>query len=176
MAVIASLVVGINNATSKGGSSRPLSTPADRARFLQRHRSAAAFIIGKKTAAIEDYSKTGVPIFVLTRSPEALELTNPLIEQVNVEAGLADAVLHITTRITGDVVVEAGQSLLLELSREGLIDVLELTISPIVGDGDYLDLQKLLSYFVITSDLEVDGTRLLECRNKRDSTDCESNS
>lgn len=170
MTVIASLVVGSNGASSLEGRSHGLSTKADRARFLARHRSAAAFIIGKKSAAIESYSASHVPIFIFTRSTERLNLPHPLMQQVTVDRNLAEITQLIDLRIEGDIVVEAGASLLAALIDVGVIEILELSISPIAGDGDFINLAELLSTFEILSDLDVDGTRLLECRYQRNST------
>lgn len=172
MALIASLVVGINGATSLGGKSTPLSTPSDRERFLQRHRSAAAFIIGKKSALIESYSASHVPIFVFTRKSEALNLPHPLMQQVTVNRGdLAEISRRIDQGIEGDIVVEAGASLLTALIEEGVIELLELSISPISGDGDFIDIDALLGNFEYSEVASSDGTRLLQCRYKGDTAD-----
>jgi riboflavin biosynthesis pyrimidine reductase len=172
MTVIASIVLGSNGAASLRGGSQGLSTPADRTRFLERHRSASAFIIGKKSAAIESYAKSRVPIFVLTRSSEKLDLTHPLMEQVTVNENLAEAICRISQSIPGNIVVEAGPSLLLALVEAGAIELLELSISPINGDGDFISIENLLSHFEIVGEEEVDGTRLLQCRDKSDATNC----
>ena len=169
MTVIASLVVGSNGATSLDGRSSGLSTAADRTRFLERHRSAAAFIIGKKSATIESYAASQVPIFIFTRSTQQLSLAHPLMQQVTVDRNLAEITQLIDLRITGDIVVEAGVSLLRALIDVGVVDILELSISPIEGDGDFINVEELLSHFVVVSDYEVDGTRLLECRYERNS-------
>ena len=169
MTVIASLVVGSNGATSLDGRSSGLSTAADRTRFLERHRSAAAFIIGKKSATIESYAASQVPIFIFTRSTQQLSLAHPLMQQVTVDRNLAEITQLIDLRITGDIVVEAGVSLLRALIDVGVVDILELSISPIEGDGDFINVEELLSHFVVASDYDVDGTRLLECRYERNS-------
>ena len=171
MALIATLVVGSNNATSKGGLSAPLSTPADRGSFLALHRSAAAIIIGKVSALVEDYRKTQVPIFVLTRQQEGVELPHPMMEQITVGDDLAATCRSIDARFDGDVVVEAGIGLLQAMVSVGAIDHLELTISPIEGDGHFVNLDDLLSDFTIEETLEVEGTRLLKCRYNRNSSD-----
>lgn len=169
MTVIASLVVGSNGATSLNGRSSGLSTAPDRARFLERHRSAAAFIIGKRSAAIESYAASQVPIFIFTRSTQQLILAHPLMQQVTVDRNLAEITQLIDLRITGEIVVEAGISLLRALIDVGAVDILELSISPIEGDGDFINVEELLSHFVVASDYDVDGTRLLECRYQRNS-------
>jgi dihydrofolate reductase len=164
MAIIATLVVGANNATSMGRSSKLLSTPPDRSRFLKRHRSADAFIIGKNSAASELYSQSQVPIFVLSRNREELAFSNPAMEQILVEEDLAKTLHGLAERISGDIVVEAGPTLLMPLLEQKLINLLELSISPLAGDGDFIDLNLLLSHFSEINEVVTDGTRLLECR------------
>ncbi|CAN2206092.1 hypothetical protein MCEJIRE27_00874 [Candidatus Nanopelagicaceae bacterium] len=170
MALIASLVVGSNGATSLAGNSRPLSTPSDRERFLKRHRSASAFIIGKKSAILESYAATDVPIFVFSRNSDALNLPHPLMQQVTVNRGdLGEISRRIDQRIEGEIVVEAGVSLLTALINAGVIDQWELSISPIEGDGDFIDYETLLLKFDVSEEVAADGTRLLQCRYKGDS-------
>jgi riboflavin biosynthesis pyrimidine reductase len=171
MAVIASLVVGVNHATSKDGSSRALSTPADRERFLRRHRGASAFIIGKKSAVAENYQGASVPIFVYSRSSEPIHFDHPLMQQITVDRDLGELTRRIDQRIEGDIVVEAGPTLLMALVEEGVINLLELTFSPIKGDGNFIDVEKLMKNFTIESDETVDGTRLLSCRNQSNTSD-----
>jgi dihydrofolate reductase len=172
MAIIASLVVGRNGATSLGGISQPLSTPSDRQRFLKRHRSAAAFIIGRKSAAIESYISTQVPIFVFTRNSELLNLPHPSMVQVLVShENLGQRTLEIKEEISGDIVIEAGVSLLTALIASGVVDELELSISPIDGDGDFVDVNAFIRNFDCSEVIANDGTRLLQCRYKGDSAD-----
>jgi riboflavin biosynthesis pyrimidine reductase len=175
MAVIASLVVGANHATSKDGSSRALSTPADRERFLRRHRAASAFIIGKKSAVTENYQGASVPIFVFSRSSTPLHFTHPLMQQVTVDRDLGELTHRIDQRIPGEIVIEAGPTLLMALVEEGVVDLLELSISPIEGDGDFIDVEKLLKNFTIENNEVVDGTRLLSCRNQSNTSDRKHN-
>jgi riboflavin biosynthesis pyrimidine reductase len=169
MAVIASFLLGANDASSLAGKSAPLSTPADRSRFLARHRSASAFIIGKESASVESYEKTAKPIFVFTRSTQVLTFAHPMMQQVTIDRDLAEVTRGIADRIEGDIVVEAGGHLLLAMIAAGVIDCLELTISPINGDGHFIERDQLLENFEITTDKEIDGTRLLQCRYKGDS-------
>jgi riboflavin biosynthesis pyrimidine reductase len=170
MTVIASLVVGANLATTKGGSSRALSTEPDRARFLKRHRSASAFIIGRKSAAVESYKDSQIPIFVYSRSSTPLHFTHPMMQQITVDRNLRDITQLIDLRIAGDIVVEAGPTLLMAMIEEGVINYLELTISPIEGDGNFIDVENVLNYFHIESEESTEGTRLLSCRYKGDSS------
>jgi riboflavin biosynthesis pyrimidine reductase len=171
MAVIASFVMGANGASTLDGKSAPLSTPADRERFLSRHRSAAAFIIGKASAQVESYAAAKVPIFVFSRSSAALTFPHPLMQQVTVDRGhLGDITRIIDHRIDGDIVVEAGASLLIALIEAGVIDEIELTISPRNGDGNFFNLDQIYKNFSWSEVTVEDGTRLLQGRYKRDST------
>lgn len=175
MALIATLVVGSNNATSKGGQSSPLSTPADRNRFLALHRSASAIITGSKSATVEDYTQTRVPVYVFTRGSEKLDLPHPMMEQVTVGQNLAEMVRRIAERFDGDLIIESGVALLQPLIEVGAVNQLALSISPVAGDGDFIDVAKLLSHFSIEKEERVDGTRLLECRYNGNSAHSKGN-
>lgn len=170
MSVIASFLIGRNNASTLHGQSSGLSTPEDRARFLQRHRSAAAFIIGKESARRESYSASHVPIFVFSRNVAQLEFPHPMMQQVNVDRRLLEITRLIDQRVEGDIVVEAGATLLSALIDVGAIDSLELTQSPIDGDGHFVDKEALLKNFVVEEDEVVGGTRLLKCRYQGNAT------
>ncbi len=164
MALIATLVVGANGATTLGGISSRLSTPPDRARFLALHRSAAAIITGKQSALSEDYSMTKVPLFIFTRSDLELPLTHPEMQRVKIEGNLAEVSRDIQNQFSGDVIVEAGPKLLIAMISVGVIEELQLSISPVNGDGNFIDTVNLLSNFTIESDEVLEGTRLLQCR------------
>lgn len=176
MAVIATLVVGANHATSLGGLSAPLSTPADRARFLTLHRRAGAIIIGRESAAIENYQRTKVPIFVYSRNSAPLTFSHPLMQQVTVDRNLGELTKVLDERIVGDIVIESGASLLVALIKTGVVDEIELTLSPIAGDGHFVDPKELLQGFEIIADETIEGTRLLKGRDKRNSSNGEANS
>jgi uncharacterized protein (DUF1499 family) len=170
MTVTASFVVGRNNASTLGGLSAPLSTPEDRQRFLARHRSAGAFIIGKESAAVENYSATQVPIFVYSRNSASLNFVHPLMQQITVDRNLTEITRIIDARIPGEIVVEAGARLLLALIEAGVVDFLELSRTPIEGDGHFVNVDYLLSKFEIEEDRILNGTQLLKCRYKGDAT------
>ena len=55
MAVFASLVVGSDGSTTKGGNSRGITSGVDRTAFLSRRRSADFLLIGGETARAEPY-------------------------------------------------------------------------------------------------------------------------
>ena len=87
------------------------------------------------------------------------------MQQIIVRNDLSEIVRLLDQRIDGDIVVEAGAELLLALIRTGVIDQLELTISPIDGDGHFVSVEELLQHFSIVEEDVIDGTRLLKCRN-----------
>jgi riboflavin biosynthesis pyrimidine reductase len=171
MTVTASFVVGRNNASTLGGLSSPLSTPEDRDRFLARHHSAGAYIIGKESAAVENYNATQVPIFVFSRNSAALDFAHPLMQQITVDRNLTEITRIIDARIPGEIVVEAGAKLLLALIEAEVVDYLELSRTPIEGDGHFVDVDNLLSKFEIEEDRILNGTQLLKCRYKSYTTD-----
>ena len=86
------------------------------------------------------------------------------MQQILIDGDLAERSRQIEDQILGDVVVEAGPQLLAAMISAGVIEILYLSISPINGDDNFLDLPDLLSKFEIESEELVEGTRLLECR------------
>jgi hypothetical protein len=86
------------------------------------------------------------------------------MQQITVDRNLGEITRRIDERIPGDIVVEAGPSLLLALVAERAVDILELSISPIEGDGNFISINDLLAAFSIESEINIDGTRLLQCR------------
>jgi riboflavin biosynthesis pyrimidine reductase len=176
MSVIATMNVGSNGATSKGGSSTGLSSAIDRSAFLALHRSAGAYILGRNSYSVESYKKSKVPIYILTRTPHSSLHINENLFEIDVSRGLADAMRKITRTVPSPIIVEAGIGLLLALVEDGCIDELHLSFSPKEGDGHYLETETLLSNFDVMSDEEIDSTRLLKCRYKGDSAYGEDNS
>lgn len=176
MSVIATINLGSNGATSKAGSSSALSSDIDRATFLDLHRSAGAYVLGRNSFDAESYRRAKVPIYILTRTPTERANLNSYAKEVNVSHGLAPAMQNIVRNNQGPIVVEAGVGLLLPLIAAGCIDELRVSISPMEGDGHYIDLRKLLTDFEIISDEEKSSTRLLKCRYKGNSAYSEDNS
>jgi hypothetical protein len=64
--VAANLVIGADGSTTRGGSSRGLSFEADRQRFHQLRGEFDVILVGGNTARSEPYSKTPIPLIVLT--------------------------------------------------------------------------------------------------------------
>ena len=63
-----------------------------------------------------------------------------------------------------DILVEAGPSLLLEYLKAGLIDQLEISITPITGGDHLIDLNEALRGFEVTEDRKVDETRFVTAK------------
>jgi hypothetical protein len=167
MSVIATLNVGTNGATSLAGSSIGISSQVDRGRFLALHRRAGVHITSARSAASEIYSATKIPLILLSRTSKS-EVRESL-EIVNTSAGLQSAMREIKNRFPAPIVVEAGPNLLTALVNEGCIEEIELSISPISGDGNFIDYAELLTHFTITGDETLEGTRLLHGRYNGDS-------
>ena len=159
MSVIATLVIGSNGATARGGASAALSTPADRQRFLALHRSAGAYITGRHSFSAESYAHSSAPVLILSRSCDEV-VGAKVIDSSN---GLQNAMREIVRTFSAPIVVEAGASLFMELLKSGCIEECELSIVPVEGDSHFIDLDEVLSYLEITDDQMVDGTRLLKC-------------
>ena len=162
MSVIATLNVGANGATSLGGSSTPLSTAADRQRFLALHRRAGAYVVGRNSAASELYTSSEIPLLILSRS--AVDQRAQGQEFIDTSEGLQSAMREIKAKYPAPIVVEAGPTLLTSLVSQGCIEELELTLSPISGDGNFINVVELIAQFTIISDEPIDGTRLLHGR------------
>lgn len=170
MSVIATINVGGNGATSKHGSSRDLSTPADRNRFLALHRSAGSYIVGGRSFAAESYINSTAPIYLLTRNPRG-GLTSHLhdgVTEVDTSVGLATVMRALRATAQEPIIVEAGVGLLLPLIEAGTIEELHLSISPIAGDGDYVEIERLISSFELIGEEVVESTRLLKYRYNGD--------
>lgn len=163
MSVIATLNIGANGATSLSGSSQALSTPADRERFLELHRSAGAIIIGRNTANAELYSKGARPIYLLTRNMDFQDSSGNF-EVIHIVSDLSDVMREIHSKSSSPIVVEAGPNLLLPLIAAGCIDEVQMSISPISGDNHYVDWREIMKDFILTQDDLIEGTRLLQGR------------
>lgn len=164
MPVIATLVVGADGSTSKNGNSAGVTTALDRSEFLQRRRSADCIIIGGNTARTEPYQRTPVPVVVLSRA-----LINPLSGNrlahcwnLSPKKAIDKALETFGPRVH----IEAGATILEELVKAGRIDELELSMTAVTEGEDKLDVEKLLTYFTITKDQSVDGTRFISAKKR----------
>lgn len=169
MTVTATLVIGRDGSTAKSGNSRLLSTPEDRQRFLELHRSADAIIVGSRTIESDPYAASKCPVYVFTRNSNKTfpaQFRKMLIDEKN---DLTSALRKIKS-IHSNTVIEAGPTLLLALIETGLVDFLHLSVTPITGGENSIDVEALLSRFNVEEDKTLHGTRLLKCGYKGHST------
>jgi len=159
MAVIATLVVGADGSTTKGGSSQGVTSGADRAHFLEHRRLADCIFIGGNTARTEPYTRTPVPVVVISRNLIKSLASNPLAHCWNLSpvAGLNKAIEIFGPRIH----VEAGASIISELIAAGRIDQLELSITSATGGEMRVDINSLLGAFTTREERVIDGTRFV---------------
>lgn len=155
--IIATLVVGGDGSTSKAGTSRGVSSSADRARFLERRRRVDAILIGGNTARTEPYRKTPVPVVVISTS-----MINSLADNRQAywwNTSPSEAIERAQRLFGPTILIEAGTSIILELLSLNLIDRLELSVTTVSGGEDRIDIQQMLSNFnSVTNEIEGETT------------------
>ena len=156
MSIVATLVVGSDGSTSKESRSAGVSSVADRQVFLQRRREVDCIIIGGNTARHEPYNRTPVPLVVISRS-----LVNPvrgnhlaLLWNCSPEQAVKKARIQFGDKI----LIEGGISMINELIDHGVIDQLELSVTPASGGDERIDWKELLARFSHCTSREVEGT------------------
>ena len=159
MAVIATLVMGADGSTTKGGTSQGVTSGADRAQFLEHRRLADCIFIGGNTARTEPYLRTPVPVVVISHQLDNPLASNPLAHlwSLSPVAGLVRAIGKFGPRIH----VEAGATMISELIAAGQIDQLELSITSVTGGEMRVDIDALLEVFTTREEKVIDGTRFI---------------
>jgi riboflavin biosynthesis pyrimidine reductase len=163
VSIVATLVVGSDGSTSKESRSAGVSSAADHQVFLQRRREVDCIIIGGNTARHEPYNRTPVPLVVISRS-----LVNPV--KGNHLALLwncspAQAVEKARTQFGEKILIEGGITMINELIDHGIIDQLELSVTPASGGDDRIDWKSLLAKFEHCQRREVEGTTFYSAHN-----------
>jgi len=163
VSVVATLVVGSDGSTSKESRSAGVSSPADRQVFLQRRREVDCIIVGGNTARHEPYSRTPVPLIVISRS-----LVNPV--QGNHLAHFwncspKQAVEKAQKQFGDKILIEGGVTMIKELIDQSIIDELELSVTPASGGQDRVDWKGLIAKFAHCESREVDGTTFYSAHN-----------
>lgn len=156
MPVVATLVVGRDGSTTKGGRSSGVTSAIDRETFLARRRSVDCIIIGGNTARNEPYQRTPVPVVVLSRS-----MVNSLAHNRRAywwNCSISDALVRAKRLFGENILIEAGPQLILESVNRDLIDVLELSVTDIDGGENVIDYRALLEKFARVDEKIVDGT------------------
>ena len=165
MAVFASLVVGTDGSTAKGGNSRGITSGVDRTAFLARRRSADFLLIGGETARLEPYHRTPVPVVISSRSMINSLADNRLAHWWNLSP--TDALAKGMKKFGENVLVESGPSIIDELLVNKVIDGIYLSITSITGGENPIDIAALLGNFVEIDRQEVDGTQFIEARKRK---------
>ena len=165
MAVFASLVVGSDGSTAKGGNSRGITSGVDRTAFLARRRSADFLLIGGETARTEPYHRTPVPVVISSRSMINSLADNRLAHWWNLSptAALAKGV----KKFGDNVLVESGPSLIDELLLNQALDGIYLSITAVTGGENPIDIAALLGNFVEIDRQEVEGTQFIEAKKRK---------
>ena len=165
MAVFASLVVGTDGSTAKGGNSRGITSGVDRTAFLARRRSADFLLIGGETARLEPYHRTPVPVVISSRSMINSLADNRLAHWWNLSP--TDALAKGMKKFGENVLVESGPSIIDELLLNKVLDGIYLSITSITGGENPIDIAALLGNFVEIDRQEVDGTQFIEARKQK---------
>ncbi|CAB4330776.1 MAG: hypothetical protein F2690_00145 [Actinobacteria bacterium] len=145
MSTVASLVVGRDGSTSKGNSSNGVSSDADRRAFLSRRRKVDCILIGGNTARHEPYKQTPVPLVIVSRSHINPVAGNDMSHLWNLSP--AEALNRAKEQFGEKILIEAGTSIIIELIDLGLIDQLDLSVTPVTGGDHPVDWKELLNKF-----------------------------
>jgi riboflavin biosynthesis pyrimidine reductase len=140
MSIVATIVVGTDGSSTLRGSSTEVTSAADRATFLQRRRTVDCIIIGGNTARNEPYSKTPVPLVIVSRQ------AHPHLPKAHVwNLDPKDAVDKARKEFGENILIEGGASFISYLLDHNVVDVIELSVTPASGGADILDYKKYLS-------------------------------
>ena len=165
MAVFASLVVGSDGSTAKGGNSRGITSGVDRTAFLARRRSADFLLIGGETARVEPYHRTPVPVVISSRSMINSLADNRLAHWWNLSP--ADALAKGVKRFGENVLVESGPTIIDNLILNQALDGIYLSITSVTGGENQIDIAALLGNFDEIDRQEVEGTQFIEARTRK---------
>ena len=162
MAVFASLVVGTDGSTTKGGNSRGITSGVDRTAFLARRRSADFLLIGGETARTEPYHRTPVPVVIASRSMINALADNRIAHWWNLSptAALAKGV----AKFGENVLVESGPTIIEELIASRALDGIYLSITEVTSGENPIDIAALLAKFDQVNRQLLEGTEFVEAR------------
>ena len=162
MSILANLVLGSDGSTTLDGSSKSLSSAEDRKRFHELRAQASAILIGGNTARNEPYADTPVPLAVISRSGNLPESVRNNTKVHIWQLDPISAVHKAAEQFSGDILVEAGMSLIQELLIANKIDELYLTLSQKSGGENVYDLSALTRDFTVESSEKIAGETFLK--------------
>jgi len=157
MWVRANLVLGAGGQSTFDGSSKALSSRFDRARFHAIRADAQAILIGGNTARVEPYGKTPVRLIVLSKSgdlPSAV-VANPVAEIWALSP--ADAIAKLRYEGVERILVEAGPSIVTELSSQNLLDGIYLTQTNFNKGENVIDIEAITTNMMMESVEDSEG-------------------
>ena len=154
MTIYANLIIGRDGSTSSNGTSKILSSEEDRKRFHELRKKVDCIFIGGKTARLEPYSKTPVPLVVVSTSSTIHEIAeNDKANIFNLEPKLALELAR--SRFGENILVEGGPNLLLEIIE--YVDELYVTISEKSGDGQTVSFDGITRGFIMENLEKING-------------------
>jgi len=165
MAVFASLVVGADGSTAKGGNSRGITSGVDRTAFLARRRSVDFLLIGGETARVEPYHRTPVPVVISSRSMINSLADNRLAHWWNLSP--TEALAKGVKKFGENVLVESGPSLIDQLLLNNVLDGIYLSITSVTGGENPIDIAALLENFAEIDRKDLEGTQFIEARRRK---------
>jgi len=165
MAVFASLVVGSDGSTAKGGNSHGITSGVDRTAFLARRRSVDFLLIGGETARVEPYHRTPVPVVISSRSMINSLADNRLAHWWNLSP--AEALAKGIKKFGENVLVESGPTIIDDLLLNKVLDGIYLSITSVTGGENPINIAALLGNFVEIDRQEVEGTQFIEARKQK---------
>jgi len=163
MGTMATLVVGQDGATTKNGSSKNISSSADREIFLARRRNADVIIIGGNTARNEPYTHTPGPLIICSRSSANPVPKNEKAQVWNCSPG--EAIDKACTIFGQNILIEGGAQMIVELIESQKIDHLELSMTQVVSGENVVDWQYLLSQFKHVEMKQIEKTQFFSAFN-----------
>lgn len=151
MWIRANLVLGAGGQSTFEGTSKALSSRFDRAKFHAIRADAQAILIGGNTARIEPYGKTPVRLIVLSKSGD---IPNSVTANSSAEIWTlapAEAIAKLRGEGVERILVEAGPSIVAELSSQNLLDGLYLTQTNFDKGENAVDIEAITANMVMES-------------------------
>ena len=157
MWIRANLVLGAAGQSTFEGSSKALSSRFDRARFHAIREDAQVILIGGNTARTEPYGKTPVRLILLSRSGEVPSTVsaNPSVEIWALSP--AQAIAKLRNEGVQRILIEAGASIVAELSSQHLLDGIYLTQTNFDKGENAVDIEEITKNMEIKSVEDSEG-------------------
>lgn len=137
--VIANILIAANGTTTLGSASGPLRTPEDAVRFHQIRKIAHAILIGGSTFRNEPYTNCPIPVMVSSKTLTPISNDKLSIANLDPNSMLRSAL----EKYQGPILVEGGVNFLTPLLDSKAIELLFISRSPVLGDGNQFP-QRLL--------------------------------